>query len=201
MKYCKPKKHTSGYLPPRHSKYEYTFVVPGGYCKWCVTLYESVNMTMLLRGSPGMPTDNSFGNGVAACFSPFERARIVLKSWSIKILPSLNTSTSSSFVSSPLPSVTVAHSPSPVSSNVKRPFLDFLPGSVIGSLTTSRAWPPTSAYEHLNAHFCVSRWSFCNNAPPLPKARLSAAHPFFFISSKITSKLLISIPSPWMTRM
>lgn len=32
MKYWRPKKQTSLYLPPRLSKYEYTFSVPGGYC-------------------------------------------------------------------------------------------------------------------------------------------------------------------------
>lgn len=33
----RPKKVTSLYSPPRHSKYEKTFVVPGGYCLSCVT--------------------------------------------------------------------------------------------------------------------------------------------------------------------
>lgn len=40
------------------------------------------------------------------------------------------------FLSSPAPSCTVSYSPSLIRSNVRRPFLDFLPTSVIGRLKT-----------------------------------------------------------------
>ena len=46
---------------------------------------------------------------------------------------------------------------------------DCFPLSVIGSLYTSVTEPSAfRSSEHLNAHFCVSRLSFCSSAPPEP---------------------------------
>ena len=42
-----------------------------------------------------------------------------------------------------------------------------------------------AAIEHLNAHFIVSRFNFCNNPPPDPNAILSPLQPAFFITSSI----------------
>mmetsp|Transcript_104622 Transcript_104622/g.300780 ORF Transcript_104622/g.300780 Transcript_104622/m.300780 type:complete len:217 (-) Transcript_104622:582-1232(-) len=155
-------------------------------------------MTMLLKTSPGSP--QSVETFVTGASSQLDRFRMSAKPSSTRSFPSLKTSTNLSFAGSPLPSVTVVHFPSS-HSKVKRPFLDFLPGSVIGSFTTSTPTPFTHTYEHLNAHFCVSRCSFCSSAPPLPKARLSAAQPASVIAIKIMSKDLMSMPSPWITRM
>ena len=42
IKACSPKNTVLSYLPPRDSMYEYTPVVPAGYCLNMLTLYESV---------------------------------------------------------------------------------------------------------------------------------------------------------------
>mmetsp|Transcript_102421 Transcript_102421/g.330452 ORF Transcript_102421/g.330452 Transcript_102421/m.330452 type:complete len:229 (-) Transcript_102421:2621-3307(-) len=163
-------------------------------------------MTMLLKGSPTVPTPFGTASFLSSTLSLLARFRMSAKLSSMSNLPSLKTSTRASLAGSPLPSVTVVHlvAPlgnfSPESSKVSRPFLDFLPGSVIGSLTTSTFSPLIMAYEHLKAHFCVSRCSFCSRAPPLPKARLSAAQPAAVMVLRIISRVLMSMPSPWMTR-
>ena len=51
IKYCSPKKQISSNLPPRLSKYEYTYSVPGGYCFQCDVLYESVHSSRLSKSS------------------------------------------------------------------------------------------------------------------------------------------------------
>ena len=51
------------------------------------------------------------------------------------------------------------------------------------------------------AHFCVSRFSFCSSAPPLPKATFPAAQPLSCIACRITLSDSYDTPSPWMTRM
>ncbi len=57
MMYCSPKKVTSGNLPPRDSKYEYTVVVPGGYCRqWDVCVR---------RASGGDSTNSGWCGGAA----------------------------------------------------------------------------------------------------------------------------------------
>mmetsp|Transcript_59888 Transcript_59888/g.139531 ORF Transcript_59888/g.139531 Transcript_59888/m.139531 type:complete len:211 (-) Transcript_59888:993-1625(-) len=155
-------------------------------------------MTMLLKSTGG-------GEPMRTCLGvtlmpSAARLRTVSSVSSTSSSPFLKTSTSSSSSSLPAPSVTVVHAPF-FNSNVRRPFFDFLPGSVIGSLTTSTPWPFTFAKEHLKAHFCVSRCIFCSKAPPLPKAKLSAAQPFAAISLRTISSEAISMPSPWMTRM
>mmetsp|Transcript_63214 Transcript_63214/g.165747 ORF Transcript_63214/g.165747 Transcript_63214/m.165747 type:complete len:218 (+) Transcript_63214:658-1311(+) len=162
---------------------------------------------MLLKGSPTVPTPFGTASFLSSTLSLLARFRMSAKLSSMSNLPSLKTSTRASLAGSPLPSVTVVHlvAPlgnfSPESSRVSRPFFDFLPGSVIGSLTTSTFSPLIMAYEHLKAHFCVSRCNFCRSAPPLPKARLSAAQPAFVMARRIMSKELMSMPSPWITRM
>jgi len=107
-------------------------------------------MTMLLKGSPTVPTPFGTASFLSSTLSLLARFRMSAKLSSMSSLPSLKTSTRMSLAGSPLPSVTVVHlvhlvAPlgnfSPESSKVSRPFLDFLPGSVIGSLTTSTFFP------------------------------------------------------------
>mmetsp|Transcript_89202 Transcript_89202/g.257164 ORF Transcript_89202/g.257164 Transcript_89202/m.257164 type:complete len:252 (-) Transcript_89202:472-1227(-) len=137
----------------------------------------------------------------AALYKPsFERSRTCARVSFTRSAPSLNTVTKRSLEGSPWPPVMVVSFPSRTS-RVNLPCFDFLPGSVIGSLTTLTPAPSTKACEHLKAHFCVSRCSFCSKAPPLPKAKLSAAQPLSFMAWRIISRLVMSMPSPWMTRM
>mmetsp|Transcript_30880 Transcript_30880/g.80616 ORF Transcript_30880/g.80616 Transcript_30880/m.80616 type:complete len:248 (+) Transcript_30880:753-1496(+) len=116
--------------------------------------------------------------------------------------PLRKTSTMTSLLGSPLPSVTVVSLPSGPGSSVSLPFFDCLPLSVMGSLKTSVLEPSFFVIsEHLNAHFCVSRCIFCSKAPPEPNTRFSAAQPFAAAAVRISPSDSYEMPSPWMSRM
>src|SRR6478735_10286493 len=82
----------------------------------------------------------------------------------------------------------------------KRPPLERFPGSVIGSLTTFTGTPPTSTYEHLNAHFWVSRFTSFKRPPPDPRAILDTLQPRLITCWRIERVLRRLMPSPQIRR-
>mmetsp|Transcript_2907 Transcript_2907/g.6700 ORF Transcript_2907/g.6700 Transcript_2907/m.6700 type:complete len:218 (+) Transcript_2907:1472-2125(+) len=156
-------------------------------------------MMLLPKGSSSLRVSMG-SHGSEGRASPSDRCRMVFRVSLTSRLPSRKTSRRVSFMGSPLPSVIVTNWPF-FFSRVSLPVLDFLPGSVIGSLTTSTPSPLTLANEHLKAHFRVSRCIFCSRAPPLPNTKLSAAQPPFFMARSTCSRVLMSMPSPWITLM
>mmetsp|Transcript_27949 Transcript_27949/g.82164 ORF Transcript_27949/g.82164 Transcript_27949/m.82164 type:complete len:204 (+) Transcript_27949:2614-3225(+) len=107
---------------------------------------------------------------------------------SLSSSPFLKTGMRMSSFGSPWPSVKVVILPVRSLTSMSRPFLESLPESVMGSLYTWRFSPLTVISQHLKAHFCVSRFTFCRSAPPDPNARLSAAHPFLAMFSRMVPK-------------
>mmetsp|Transcript_13387 Transcript_13387/g.53705 ORF Transcript_13387/g.53705 Transcript_13387/m.53705 type:complete len:210 (+) Transcript_13387:813-1442(+) len=124
--------------------------------------------------APFSGTRGQTGSGRASSGPKSASARTLARSHSLTRAPSTKTSTSTSSSRGPL---TVVSAPSSVLTSASLPFLEILPLSVMGSLKTSRSTPSTTTAEHLKAHFCVSRLSFCSSPPPEPKARLSADQP------------------------
>mmetsp|Transcript_118250 Transcript_118250/g.329798 ORF Transcript_118250/g.329798 Transcript_118250/m.329798 type:complete len:207 (+) Transcript_118250:1843-2463(+) len=139
--------------------------------------------------------------GRTACLQPSDRFRMAPIVSSTRSTPSRSTSTSMSEAREPLPPSTVTHSAS-LRSRDRRPRHCAEPCAVVGSAAAGcTSFPCTRTREQPKPQFKVSRWTLCSRPPPLPKSMLSAAQPCSFMAPRISWRVNMSMPSPWIRRM
>mmetsp|Transcript_7893 Transcript_7893/g.20222 ORF Transcript_7893/g.20222 Transcript_7893/m.20222 type:complete len:260 (-) Transcript_7893:916-1695(-) len=192
-----PRPHAGGGLLPRKLSGR---VVGRVLCAHCLTATARSTAAQPSAQAPGTQDAARGPQTFSAVFPSSARDLTSSHSHSLTIFPSRKTSTSRSSSSLPWPSASVVIAPVRSLTRVSRPFLDCLPLSVIGSLKTGTASPLMVASQHLKAHFCVSRLSFCSSAPPEPKAVFSAAHLCLAMFSRMAPIESWPTPSPWMMR-
>mmetsp|Transcript_111989 Transcript_111989/g.317443 ORF Transcript_111989/g.317443 Transcript_111989/m.317443 type:complete len:210 (-) Transcript_111989:2359-2988(-) len=151
-------------------------------------------------GPGGRPTP--FCAALRLTSLPWERFRTSASELSTMTLPLRKTATSLSLLGSTSAPATVFQAPCSWI-RARRPALaaplaqPFWPAG--WPQERSLLWPQVLTYEHLMAHF---RASYCAlwRPPPPPKQTLSAAQPFRFMASRISTIVFKSTPSFCCTR-